>query len=376
MIINNQNLIDSFYYYLKHWLVNSPSTGLNTVKIHEKIISMKSITGSKRKSNEDKAVFVSINNHIYNHKNLAIGILADGMGGMSDGNLAAAATIASFISYFALESHEKGILEASKKAAIFSNNMVSSLLKGKGGATLSAIIYGEKGCVGVNVGDSRIYYFDSKKLFQLSKDDTIHGQLSNSFEEDWDRPQNADNRLAQFIGTLDEFSPNIINLSQYSQKIGDSVYIITSDGAHYIGKKMLEKIIRNSPSNEKIAERIVNISKWLSGHDNSTIMVCPNKITVNKLKSEIPDERAELIKISGVSQETAYLIPFQSQINKKFENPIEEKNLKNEYINEIKPLKEADHKESKPSPSHKKNEDKKIKDKNAIIDMIPPEKKG
>jgi len=381
--MNEKNVkrIEQFYTYLKNWLGQSPSCGENSITIHNKTISLKTSIGNNRSKNEDRAAFVIIANHFTNNKNLAISILADGMGGMSSGEEAASSAIASFIAYLALNVHNSGLKEICRRAIEHSNVIVNQLLNDKGGSTLSAIVYGENGCVGVNIGDSRIYYYDENiGLKQISKDDTILGQLENNYSENWEDPSKGDNRLAQFIGTSDELIPHVIDLTEYSKKISNSFFLLTTDGTHYIGQKMIERIINVSDKNNTISNKIINISEWLSGHDNSTIIICPNKITVNRLKTEKYSEGLEQITIYDFERETNYMVPTECdnfyKENIKF-STANSKKLKYQSEELFSNHQAKTVKEGQPKVEEQIKKKSKQDDKDAVkVDLLPPEKKG
>ncbi|SDU42017.1 PP2C family protein-serine/threonine phosphatase [Desulfobacula phenolica] len=372
---------EHFYTYLKNWLGQSVSCGENSITIHNKSISLKTTIGNNRPKNQDRAAFVIITNHFTNKKNLAISILADGMGGMVSGEEAASSAIASFIAYLSLNVHNSGLKDICRRAIEHANVTVNKLLNDKGGSTLSAIVYSENGCVGVNVGDSRIYYFDQNNgLTQVSKDDTILGQLDNNSSENWEDPTKGDNRLAQFIGTSDELIPHIIDLTEYSKKITDSFFILTTDGTHYIGNNMMERIIKVSDKYNTVANKIINIAEWLSGHDNSTLVICPNKITVNRLKTDQNSEELEQITIYDFDRETNYLVPIEFE-NFYKENAIirSDDEKKMQYKSEALFLNHQSKIEKEKFSKTQKKVKKKPKkdDKNdLIVDLLPPEKKG
>ena len=379
MIEKNIERREQFCTYLKGWLEQSSSYGENSIDIHNKSINLKTSIGNNRTTNQDRAAFVVIANHFTNNKNLAISIVADGMGGMASGEEAACSAIASFISYLALNVHNSGLKDICRRAVEYSNTTVNKLLNDKGGSTLSAIIYGENGCVGVNIGDSRLYYFDKNYgLIQISKDDTILGQLENHTSEDWENPTKGDNRLAQFIGTSDELIPHIIDLTDYSKKITESFFLLTTDGTHYLGQKMLERIIKVSDNSNTASNRIIEIAEWLSGHDNSTIIICPNKITVNRIKTKGNTEGLEQITIYDFDRETNYMVQVEPEIvyreNRNYHHA-KDYGKTIQYKTEELFSKREDKVEKK---RQAKVEEKKSKqdEKNPLkVDLLPPEKK-
>lgn len=379
MIEKNIKRREQFYTYLKSWLEQSSSIGEKSITVHNKSINLKTSIGNNRTANQDRAAFVVITNHFANNKNLAISIIADGMGGMASGEEAACSAIASFISYLALNVHNSGLKDICRRAVEYSNAIVNKWLNDKGGSTLSAIIYGENGCVGVNIGDSRIYYFDeSNGLIQISKDDTILGQLENHSSEDWENPTKGDNRLAQFIGTSDELVPHIIDLTEYSKKITESFFLLTTDGTHYLGQKMLERIIKVSNNSNTTSNRIIEIAEWLSGHDNSTIIVCPNKITVNRIKTEKYAEGLEQITIYDFDRETNYMVPVEPKIvyreNRNYQQTMDDgKTMKYQSKELFSNRNDKNEKEKQSKVEEKKKS--RTDQKNPLkVDLLPPEK--
>jgi serine/threonine protein phosphatase PrpC len=212
-------------------------------------------------------------------------ILSDGMGGMAGGEEAASLTVAAFASYLSLVDVNGGLMKMSGEAAEYANRCVFARLNGKGGATLSAIIFGSRGGVAVNVGDSRICFIDDKhSITQITKDDTIQGQVGKDYEEDdiWLHYSRMDNRLAQHIGMGQGLLPHTFDLTKYNSPSNNkSIFLVTSDGAHYIGKKMIQKISEHSINANDIASRIVSVSEYLSGHDNMSVITVPNNIVTS-----------------------------------------------------------------------------------------------
>lgn len=314
------NSLTKIVQLLQSWIGKTEENGSMSVTIVEEDICLATSKGNVRNENQDKAIFALIENQLSTSSDLAVAVLSDGMGGMDDGANAASLAISSFLAYIAT-GRDSGLKSLISKAIIFSNERVYEFLHGKGGTTLSGILYGSKGCVGVNIGDSRIYYFDKNmEIRQLTTDDTIEGQIKQESEkaDGWLNPFEGDNRLAQFIGMGEGLEPRIIDLSEYFQKERESRFLITSDGAHYLGNPMLQRIIKKSNKIKEIPYRIVTTSDWLGGHDNSTAILVPSKINFT---SNDKDEGELSIKIATISHEFEIAFPAYNVMMSEIHSP-------------------------------------------------------
>lgn len=327
------------------------------------LIAFSSIIGPNRESNQDRVVFAKIENQTSMGSTFYIGALSDGMGGMKEGGFAASITIAAFLSYVATAKMGSGLKEFIKNATFFTNEKVKGFLKGDGGATLAGVVYGRNGAIGVHVGDSRIYFYSGGKLEQLTVDDTISAQIANKNGkvDEWFDLLEADNRLAQHIGIEEGLEPHIIDLSEkLAMAKNGSGFILTSDGIHYIGNIMIERIIQNSSSNWEIGNRITSIAEWLSGHDNMSILMLPpsNFSTFNRnvsrettIQSFLSDKAYEIYIPAAehyqnqipLDKQTDKQLKFDDSPNKMAELSKDKKNSQNSKITKPKPVKKKDH---------------------------------
>lgn len=240
-----------------------------------------SSTRGERKTNQDRVIVVNASNIVNSRNNIVLALIADGMGGMVEGEKAASIAISSFVACFCT-SKINGIKSSAIEAIKYCNSKVHSQFNGRGGTTLSGLIIGQHGIIGLNVGDSRIYEItDNKSIIKLTRDDTIAGQLVNDNDGTWLKPSKADNRLVQYIGMGDDIVPHIIDLSS----AGASTFLLTTDGVHYVGTQMMNKIVSKCKSDKEIVERISYMSQWIGGHDNGTIVIVPSRLQKNLLLS-------------------------------------------------------------------------------------------
>jgi protein phosphatase len=104
-----------------------------------------------------------------------LAVLADGMGGHVAGAEAARTVCRSFIEAYTVGRTEAGRLKSAlerSNAALGSAVSSNPRLEGMG-STLLAVAFGEGGLTWVSVGDSPLYLFRAKHLYQLNQDHSL-----------------------------------------------------------------------------------------------------------------------------------------------------------------------------------------------------------
>lgn len=217
--------------------------------------------GTVRNENQDRVAVLKM--QVGQNHSFIVAALCDGMGGMAEGSICAAQAIATFFISCCVFS-DMAPAERIVRAAHDANRMVHSLYYGKGGATLSAVILDSKrGMAGINIGDSRIYSYKEGVLKQITVDDTMAGLLPKV--EDNIHPRNE---LLQFIGIGEGLEPHVVNIAAAQELI-----LLTSDGVHFIGKDILQMVIRNVSEPPLAAKRIIELAQWCGGRDNASIVI-------------------------------------------------------------------------------------------------------
>jgi len=87
--------------------------------------------------------------------------------------------------------------------------------------------------------------------------------------------------LLQFIGMGEGIQPHIDPLPR-----NNNIFIITSDGVHYIEPKIFDSVIINSGNMRQMAERLSALSRWCGGQDNSTLAA----VDISEVKNKIFQE--------------------------------------------------------------------------------------
>lgn len=221
--------------------------------------------GSVRRENQDRAIIArGVDGR---GRDYAVLVVADGIGGMRDGATCASIAIAAFLAalYQDAQIGSGRSDDWIRRAVNSADQAVYTRFRGEGGSTLVALVVRpEHHACWLSVGDSRVYGVRSKKLVQISVDDTIAGQLGKGADS---TPEQS--TLLQFIGMGKELEPHVAELE------GDAIdsVILTTDGVHFLAPspKWLGQIINNAPDLGVCVKRLVDLAKWCGGPDNATV---------------------------------------------------------------------------------------------------------
>lgn len=213
--------------YEKNYLTEMPAEcGLTIGKAHGI---------GKRSRQQDSFGISDLKEEVIAEKGI-LAILADGMGGLSDGEKASMATVISCLNYFDTHDMDEDISEYLVSMAENANREVREALGGRSGAsgsTLAAALVKEKKLFWLSVGDSRIFLYRDGILEQLSKDHNYAAQLQEKVKTGEITPEEAlndpqKNALTSYIGIslLEEIDYNTVALRE------DDRILLMSDGAY------------------------------------------------------------------------------------------------------------------------------------------------
>ena len=264
------------------------SRALDTIRID---IASWSNTGVVRSGNEDAlAVLHSAEARLEDSDDFAVIVLADGMGGMASGEVAAAMTIQIVRDYFMhhppftdlfVVKPEVGIhpppsqliLEALRESnrIVFEESRKHSQQRGMGCTAEVVLIDGKHVYVG-HVGDSRTYHSRHGKLTQVTMDQTLvaHlvalGQLTP--EEAARHPQRSE--LQQAIGGRKEVYPESYS---FTMEAGDWLLVCSDGLTNQLDDADILGTLHSAGSAEKAARRLVNRAILEGALDNVTVVV-------------------------------------------------------------------------------------------------------
>lgn len=220
---------------------------------------------------------------------------------MAKGGEAASLAMGAFVSAFATIDPDCSLNERLDKACRFANFSVFNAFRGEAGTTLTAIALGVSTRWAVHVGDSRLYGLDEyRQIDLLTRDDTVSGavnaHLGQNDEDD------LDNRLLQFVGIGDSVEPHLIELSNDNEH---DLWLITSDGAHSVGRKVLAGVCEGSRNPLDLVRKLVFVSEAINTQDNATA-IC---IRSGHVKSSAEEHEGLTIQITAPDRNLDIWLP-------------------------------------------------------------------
>lgn len=243
---------------VKWFLRPSPTRGQSSGSLLP--VALATDVGLKRDSNQDRVAAIRINAGGASAPFLAVA-LVDGMGGMRDGEKCAALAISAF--FFSLVK-QRGIpvRERLHSAAQHANEVVYEFSAGRGGATLSSVLFSKNDSAHlVNIGDSRVYSTFARNndpdLVRLTRDDSLEEAVGGHGRE-----------LLQYVGMGTSLKPHVEKLPASTDKI-----FLTTDGVHFVSQEVMSFVAFYSSDFRQATERLTTLSQWCGGHDNASIAV-------------------------------------------------------------------------------------------------------
>lgn len=226
--------------------------------------------GKVREINEDSYGNVSIDNYDFF-------IVADGMGGHSDGELASSLTVESFTNFIknANIKDYSSVSDLQEEAIIFANSEVVKVSKEKQekmGTTVVCLCidYIENKIHISHIGDSRIYLFRDDNLQQLTKDHSLVNELLNSGVLNEEEAENFSNKAAVTRAVGVSLDVRADNKSMDYHK-DDLVFLVTDGLTNELSADEIKKIIKEYDDVYDISKYLVEAAICNGGRDNVTV---------------------------------------------------------------------------------------------------------
>lgn len=226
--------------------------------------------GKVRETNEDSYGNVSIDNYDFF-------IVADGMGGHSDGELASSLTVESFTNFIkdANIKDYPSVSNLQEEAIIFANSEVVKVSKQKQekmGTTVVCLCidYIENKIHISHIGDSRIYLFRDDNLQQLTKDHSLVNELLNSGVLNEEEAENFSNKAAVTRAVGVSLDVRADNKSMDYHK-DDLVFLVTDGLTNELSADEIKKIIKEYDDVYDISKYLVEAAICNGGRDNVTV---------------------------------------------------------------------------------------------------------
>lgn len=254
---------------------------ISTPKINWQIASSSTLGLSiNRLQNEDN--YGIKQQKISDRETILLAAIADGMGGMSQGELASHLAIKTVLETpisFQNQTIEQ-YQEWLENLFIQANETVSNQLK-DGGTTLSVIFAISQQLIISHVGDSRIYLVRQGQIKQLSQDHSLvailvaSGQITEA--ESLEHPER--NVLTKSIGTKRRLSDGYVqNLKQTTPELSmqlehEDIILLCSDGVwDLVPKNELAEIFTSDQNLQKSVDLTINKVLERGASDNATLL--------------------------------------------------------------------------------------------------------
>ena len=232
--------------------------------------------GRKRKTNQD-SYFLSMEKKLF--------VVADGMGGHNGGDIASQMAVKALPQYvnenLTMEPDLllKGSIKESNRA-IKNFGETNPELVGMGTTIVSFFFKGQNIYVG-NVGDSRAYLINNKKIFQLTRDHSLVQEKLNYGV--YNREQAAldpqKNVLVRTVGFEDDVEVDVF----VYKVVKNDIFFICSDGLHgkvsdedmlYIVNKLIpDPSVATQDVADKVIKTFIDQANENGGQDNITAIL-------------------------------------------------------------------------------------------------------
>ena len=127
----------------------------------------------------------------------------------------------------------------------------------------------------MNVGDSRLYYFD-ENIHQVTMDHSLVEELVRAGEIDRAESRNhpQKNIITKAVGVADDVQPDffIVDMKE------ESSLLLCSDGlTNMVDDEKLEEILSGDGTEEEMAEKCIEEALFYGGLDNIAVVIARNR---------------------------------------------------------------------------------------------------
>ena len=232
--------------------------------------------GRKRKTNQD-SFYMGLETKLF--------VVADGMGGHNGGDIASQMAIKTLPEYVIKNLNMEPVLlltgsikESNRTIKNFGEN--HSDLVGMGTTIVCFFFKGQNIYIG-NVGDSRAYLINQKRIFQLSRDHSLVQEKLNygiyNREQAALDPQK--NVLVRTVGFEDDVD---VDIFVYKVNKND-IFLCCSDGLHgkvsdedilyLINKHIPDPVVATQADADKVIQALIDLANDNGGQDNITAIL-------------------------------------------------------------------------------------------------------
>jgi serine/threonine protein phosphatase PrpC len=208
-----------------------------------------------------------------------MGIVADGIGGYLNGNLASRITVDTFLDEFEKRDVTENLTYFFQKSAMLSNERIRDEFgETKGGTTAVSVILKQDKLFWTSVGDSNISVFRGGRIIPVNRKENVKNWLEDRYyagsaKKEEVLSSQSDTRLVNYLG-YDGFKKADESDRPIFLKKKDKV-LLYSDGVEVLGQIELENILSKNMSAQKTADTIIEAinAKKKNKKDNATILI-------------------------------------------------------------------------------------------------------
>ncbi|MBQ9157109.1 MAG: Stp1/IreP family PP2C-type Ser/Thr phosphatase [Eubacterium sp.] len=228
--------------------------------------------GKKRKINQDYLFFSD--EKIGCFPNLYI--VADGMGGHKAGDKASSYAVTRFVELAKKTSADIPFLSMEKliqqvNEDIYRMSETQDQYAGMGTTFVAASIVGNVAYV-MNIGDSRLYYYNGEEMRQVTMDHSLVEELVRAGElnreESRHHPQK--NIITKAIGVAEAMEPDFFMIEM---KEGDRILLCSDGLSNMVEDDKLTEILSREEDLEILCEECVQEALFYGGLDNIAVVI-------------------------------------------------------------------------------------------------------
>lgn len=208
-----------------------------------------------------------------------MGIVADGIGGYINGNVASKIAVQTYLDEFEKRDVTENLTYFFQKTAMLSNERIRDEFgEAKGGTTEVSVVLKEDLLFWSSVGDSNIAVFRGGRIIPVNRKENVKNWMEDKYYAGTIRREEAlnnqsDTRLVNYLG-YDGFKKADESDRPIYLKKKDKV-LLYSDGVEVLGQIELENLLSKRWHPQKIADAIIHAvdMKQKRNKDNSTIII-------------------------------------------------------------------------------------------------------
>lgn len=208
-----------------------------------------------------------------------LAVVADGIGGFMNGDIASRITVNSFLREFKKEDVTGNINYYFQTSAQKANFEIRKQFEDiPCGTTVVSVIVNKNQMYWFSVGDSNIALYRKKRLIYVNRKQNVENWLEDQYlsgkinrEDALNHPQRR--RLVNYVG-YDGFEGGEICEQPIQLQKGDKV-LLYSDGVETLNQIELEELLEQKGSANDTAEKIIEAIKYknVKSKDNATVVI-------------------------------------------------------------------------------------------------------